>query len=507
MSSSEPDAGIPLPTDLDPLLPPPEVLRRHGARVLDPLAALLFAGQPIRPTAYVSDQLLTPVRRGTLELPGALVEAADKLELDVKFGAREALLPSRTGSRLATLEPRDRLAAKPDAWTVLQKARSIDSLSVSGIGLNHLMVVTPGGVIGQHEPNGGVTVNSLYEGSPTSEYGLPGRGGRAPLAYVGQPPHRRKQLGCRRPVVAVLDMGCGVHPWLPLEGGIVERTPALDGANIGLPGPGLEVPFTGGRLDGMLHWAFGHGTFNCGLIRQICPDADLLSVQAVPADGVVDEWTLVRALDGVYELARRHNSGERGGHPVDVVSLSLGYYHEQLIDAIVGSAIQAAIERLGQVGVAVVASAGNDATVRELLPAAWSLHTSAADAVPLVSVGALNPDGTVALFSNGGPWVRHWETGVAVISTMPRYDGGATPSAEAADPSGQRRRSFDPDSYRGFASWSGTSFAAPVLAGRVAQRLIEESESCGTSLDDLGEATAVKRTRAAIRHCVPHLEY
>jgi len=147
----------------------------------------------------------------------------------------------------------------------------------------------------------------------------------------------------------------------------------------------------------------------------------------------------------------------------------------------------------------VVASAGNDATQRRLFPAAWSEIPPAPDSAPLVSVGALNPDRSVALFSNGGEWVRHWEPGVAVVSSVPSYNGGANASAEAVDPSQQRRRSFDPDCFRrGYAIWSGTSFAAPVLAGKLARRLIRNSNTNGISLDDQGRHAAVQRAVDAV---------
>jgi subtilisin family serine protease len=56
------------------------------------------------------------------------------------------------------------------------------------------------------------------------------------------------------------------------------------------------------------------------------------------------------------------------------------------------------------------------------------------------------------------------------------------------------RSTMDMDDYRGgFATWSGTSFAAPVLAGEIAQRLIE-----GGTLDDCDVSTAVDRGWQAV---------
>jgi subtilisin family serine protease len=127
-----------------------------------------------------------------------------------------------------------------------------------------------------------------------------------------------------------------------------------------------------------------------------------------------------------------------------------------------------------------VCSAGNDATSRPCFPAAFAPWSDgqgpiAADpeCLPIVSVGALNPNGcTDALFSNAGPWVRTFVPGAALVSTMPLFEGGLQPMARS-EAFGRVREAIDPDDYRGgFAVWSGTSFAAPLLAGRLAAGLL-----------------------------------
>ena len=116
----------------------------------------------------------------------------------------------------------------------------------------------------------------------------------------------------------------------------------------------------------------------------------------------------------------------------------------------------------------VVCSAGNEATARPTYPA----HIPAADPGRHVSVGALNPsDQSVAMFSNIGDWVEVYAPGVSVVSTLPLDFDGGVQAGTRDDAYGARRETLDVDDFRGgFGVWSGTSFAAPVVAGRIAAR-------------------------------------
>jgi subtilisin family serine protease len=194
--------------------------------------------------------------------------------------------------------------------------------------------------------------------------------------------------------------------------------------------------------------------------------------------------------------------------PLHVLSLSLGYYHEQPEDAAFDPLLLGPLALLGRLGVCVVASAGNDATNRPSYPAAFApgdggLGDDGAR-VPVVSVGALNPDGTVALFSNDGPWVRFWRPGAALVSTLPTtFDGSEEARNVLVGDRGEIRAALDPDDFTaGFAVWSGTSFAAPVLAGQLARRL---QEAMPEDPGGAPPAEAVARARAVLA-ALPSIE-
>jgi hypothetical protein len=301
-------------------------------------------------------------------------------------------------------------------------------------------------------------------------------------------------------VVALLDTGCGKHPWLDP---VVTTGIALDGQPIGYVDPVSDPELQGdltGALDGVIDALSGHGTFIAGLVHQACPDADILSWRVVPSEGPIVESDLVATLAQIAELARRYRAGEDGGRAIDVLSLSMGYYHETPVDALFDPTMYEILADLAAGGTLVVCSAGNEATSRPCFPAAFAPWTdgsgpygASSTTLPIVSVGALNPNGrTDALFSNAGTWVRAHESGAAVVSTMPAFQGGLQPLARVRV-FGRTREAIDLDDFRGgFAVWSGTSFAAPLLAGRLAAHLA----------DDLGSgdapATAVARGWAAL---------
>ena len=495
------------------LSPPPYVLDKHGSRVLDPDSAVRVKGQTIRPTVYVGASLLVRARDWADErVQSALGSAARSSGLrpvpqpadpELQALAQQAELVE-LGDRLlmvkVALEPLDEHnpAAPPDAWPVLQQYRVLvrDEPGLADVvTLDHLLTATGIGGAGYmgtgymgtgYMGTGYMGTGYMGTATPSADYGMPGRGGRAPVAWLGPEPARRPDddLLTRRPVVALLDTGAGTHDWLPDS--IVDRNPTVDGTlPIGLP-DGPYNPEVHGAvndpLEGVLDSDAGHGTFIAGLIRQTCPDAGILAVRVMHGDGAVQENDLLRALNRLVfrqALALRHDDRDS---LVDVLSLSLGYYHELPADLAMDHKLLAPLAELGKLGVLIVAAAGNDATDRHFYPAGFAPHPLTQlppghNTLPVLSVGALNPDKNyVALFSNDGDWVVCKRPGAALVSTMPALNGSLLPVASVTLPDGERRATIDPDDFSGgFATWSGTSFAAPVLAGQLAQYLHSEA--------------------------------
>jgi hypothetical protein len=340
-------------------------------------------------------------------------------------------------------------------------------------------------------------------GDPGSKgHGYPGR---TPVAVLPPPPRRRtlaELRGGRRPVVAVLDTGVVLpHPWFPPidpePGGdafVVEPEDWAASPLSRVPEPKEPPP---PDLEPLGSHA-GHGTFITGVIRQLAPDARVLSMRVMDShDGAVHESLLLNALE---YLCRRVESGDRDRF-VDVVSLSLGYREQTDEDRKYTGELRELLRRLGSRGAQVVASAGNRGEDVQTYPAALAAETVGPHR-RVRSAGALNPNGTRAQFSNHGVWVTDWEVATGVVSSFPPFDGGRLPKdgpqPRAAVPKGAEGLDSD-DFTGGYATWSGTSFATAALAGRLAQALIPAPGQAGAedALVDVGPVAANERAERA----------
>ena len=545
---------------------PAALLHRHGARVLDPgKAAQLNRDLPLRPTVYRARTLLVPeyvLRDDDLRGRISLVLGDIGIELippapDHRGGRGDMFrdLPLLPGTAVLAPVLGHPAPVVVDAWTALQTLRAAGIAqqqperyreAVEQISLEHLMTGSaitgspidhgPGGIAGG--PGNGGDVSGP---TTTDSYLFSGGDPRTPIGVFLDPPARKlpgesATAYGRPPVVAVLDTGVRAHPWLDVQAdgaGGYQLTPdgfvaihtglqdaiRAEGEHAVARGDktrqvirdAWDKPMTENPLIGEFNPALGHGTFIAGILRQVVPDARVLAVRVMHCDDVCYEGDIICAL---LHLAERIALAEEGdlAAMVDVVSLSFGYFSESPHNVVLTSGLWQAIKLLLDLGVVVVAAAGNYASSRKFYPAAFAVPPAAGDPVPVISVGALNPNGTKAIFSNDGPWVTAWALGAAVVSTYP-VDVDASRTPELRIPVDRKppgtlppgRESLDPDDYSyGWAIWSGTSFSAPYLAARITAALLEGASRPGSGLRlDLprkrataGQPTAAAQARA-----------
>ena len=226
-----------------------------------------------------------------------------------------------------------------------------------------------------------------------------------PLATDELPPTGINAVSSTLRHILVLDTGLATHTALAAW---------FDPAHAEVPD---SVP-----LDGMLDAIAGHGTFIAGLIARLAPHVEVQVRSVVSPTGSVSEWDIAGVLDLVDPAE------------VCVVNMSFG---GPVWDS--ASLLESKAAELRSQGVALVASAGNDASCTPSYPAAFASVTG---------VGALGPDGP-ATFSNYGSWVDACADGVDLVSTF-----------------------FEVEPFGGWARWSGTSFAAAVVTAALADAIV-----------------------------------
>jgi subtilisin family serine protease len=172
--------------------------------------------------------------------------------------------------------------------------------------------------------------------------------------------------------------------------------------------------------DGEIDEGCSHGTFVAGELAICSPGATIVPCRALNSDGV---GSVVDIIRGMLVLA---DDG------CQVLNLSLS-----LSDA--DGQFEKVLQELHARGIVVVASAGNAGLSHPLFPGT-SPH--------VVGAAAVDPSGTIASFSGGGPQIDLGAPGVGVTSA---FLGGGTGVA------------------------SGSSMAAPVVAATIAL-VMEELE-------------------------------
>ena len=259
---------------------------------------------------------------------------------------------------------------------------------------------------------------------------------------------RRQELAAVTPVV----------PVAVIDSGLVEPVLATDpllraGTTAAVAADALD-PFWDGGAGELRKWDGGHGTFVAGVLAEASQGTARLVHYGVcrPIGG---GGPLSHVPD--TEVARAVSSALGAG--CRVINLSMAgptaLNHGTLATALV-MAQAAGSGEPGPGGqrdddAVVVAAAGNEGTSQPMYPAALK---------GVVAVGAVESSGSGhAPFSNFGPWVDCCARGVDVFGPYVTGRGGPVAGAPAAV-------FFD-----GWATWSGTSFATPYVAGLIARAI------------------------------------
>jgi subtilisin family serine protease len=221
--------------------------------------------------------------------------------------------------------------------------------------------------------------------------------------------------------------------------------------------------------DPYLDFQSGHGTFVAGIVQRVAPGATIRVYRAADTDGFATDDDIADAMT---------QAADDGAH---IINLSLGgRAPDDEEPRAVADAVKAIRQRSGT-QVVIVAAAGNYGDEVPCWPAAI-------DGVE--AVAGLRADLSPAQWSSRGTWVRFSAVAEGIRSTF--VTGSESPDF---DPEPEV---FPPDAW---ALWTGTSFAAPQIAGAVARicqetgldprEAVDELDRRGLPVDGFGKAMHV----------------
>lgn len=227
------------------------------------------------------------------------------------------------------------------------------------------------------------------------------------------------------------------------------------------PNPGDDLPDISPG-DNALDPIAGHGTFIAGVIELLAPGRKMEVVKVFEIEGDVDAAKVAWCLDKLVLQGKVVKDKT-------LINLSFGGYAPEEMFS-----LGAAIRNVQDKGAVVVASAGNDGTWRRSYPACLP---------GVIGVGALGPFGP-ALFTNYGPWVRACAPGTEIVSSFFKNWDGPLPGPST---------NVDPDRFAGWARWSGTSFAAPVVVAALAREMTRTNCTANQAVERVIDAPGLLR--------------
>jgi len=215
--------------------------------------------------------------------------------------------------------------------------------------------------------------------------------------------------------VAVLDTGVQAdHP--DLSGKVTPGYDFVDGDDDPADASNGKDDDDDGEVDEML----GHGTHVAGIVHFVAPEAEIMPLRVLNADGTGSAFDIAAAV------------AHAESHGADVINLSLSTQSRSHL-------LWKVIKDATSDGALVAAAAGNDGSNEWAFPAADNGGRAAADGV--VAVTSVDQQKEKSDFANYGRWVDVAAPGENILSAYPV-------SAHAA--------------------WSGTSMSAPFVSGQAA---------------------------------------
>ena len=222
--------------------------------------------------------------------------------------------------------------------------------------------------------------------------------------------------------------------------------------NQALPVPN-EIPFSNQSVVG------SHGTFVATPITELAPDSDIFLFRSLSLDAIGTEFWLIEAID----VARDYflNNGDTYNGVIFNYSLGL---EEALIPEPL-DALSRTLSIVHDTNIAQVAAAGNNS--------AWSFSPEVpnlpASHPNVIGVTAIAPGSGIACYANQGD-IATWGGG--------QLRGGPNPCLPSENVSrcanlmvGNCLSGYDPHSPNNWAFGVGTSFASPIIAAMLAQRM------------------------------------
>ncbi len=288
---------------------------------------------------------------------------------------------------------------------------------------------------------------------PTAGAGLAASPG---ILEVGAPDAWR-QLGVtgRGIGVAILDSGIAPHP--DLAGRIVASVDLTSGGSGATLVPPADPGGHGTHVAGLVA---GDGTASGGAYAGVAPGANLIDVRVITATGSTTVSTLIAGMQWVL--------AHRSTYNIRVVNLSAG---APVSVSYSNDPLATAVEVLVFAGITVVVSAGNDGPKR-------SSVTSPGSDPYVITVGAIDDSGTAAASDDASAsWSSQGPTAIDGLAkpdlvapgrkVVSLRSPGSTLDQELPDRIVAGLDPLAPAYFR----LSGTSMAAPVVAGVVALML------------------------------------